>query len=69
MVRREVRRLYAAGSRLEILEAAFELQRGDLIYLLRHPGRLSPATEQRRIDEQLARDGLLGRTSEPPSEA
>ena len=69
MIRREVRRLYAAGSRLEMLEAAFELRRGDLLELLRHPGRLSPATEQRRIDEQLARDGLLGRTSEPPSEA
>src|SRR4029079_440943 len=59
MVRRDVRRLYVAGSRLEMLEVAYQLSRGDLVYLLRFPGRVSSTTEQRQIDAYLARDGYL----------
>jgi hypothetical protein len=64
-VRRDVRRLYAAGSRLEMLEAAFELDRAKLLMLLRHPGRWDSYAEQQRIDANLARDGVLAEDTEP----
>jgi len=66
-LRREVRRLYVDGSHLAMLEAAFEIDRATLLVLLRHPSPWDPATEQRRIDEHLTRDGELKWTIESPS--